>query len=121
KLSGIDKDFKIADGGTGRVERDPATGEPTGILRACTRYVKVQSSGRQPSDLDRAERVLELFRDYNANGITGILDRDASTTAIKLYRQLHEKGLLRVRIAISQSIGTSGATENIQKNIRNVA
>jgi predicted amidohydrolase YtcJ len=121
KLSGIDKDFKITDGGSGQVERDPKTGEPNGILRACTRYVKVQSSGRQPSDLDRAERVLELFKDYSANGITGILDRDASTGAIKLYRQFHEKNLLRARIAISQSIGTGGAIENIQKNIRKVA
>ncbi len=37
KLSGIDRDFKITDGGTGYIEHDAATGEPTGILRSCTR------------------------------------------------------------------------------------
>ena len=39
KLSGIDKDFRID--GPGKIEKDPSTGEPTGILRNCTRYVKV--------------------------------------------------------------------------------
>ena len=32
--SGIDKNFKVE--GAGRVEKDPATGEPTGILRNLT-------------------------------------------------------------------------------------
>ena len=49
KLSGIDRDFKVTDGGTGFAEKDPTTGEPTGILRNCTRYVKVKSSARQPT------------------------------------------------------------------------
>ena len=38
KLSGIDKNFQID--GPGKIEKDPRTGEPTGILRNCTRYVK---------------------------------------------------------------------------------
>ncbi len=45
KLSGIDKDFKVTDGGPGYAEKDAKTGEPTGILRSCTRYVKSQPSG----------------------------------------------------------------------------
>ena len=44
KLSGIDKDFRPE--GPGKVEKDPKTGEPTGILRNLTRYVKVTSVGR---------------------------------------------------------------------------
>src|SRR2546430_6251062 len=48
KLSGIDRDFKVTDGGPGRAERDPATGEPTGILRGMTRYVKTKSTGKKP-------------------------------------------------------------------------
>src|SRR5205085_6946968 len=39
ELSGIDRNFKVADGGSGFAEMDPQTGEPTGILRNCTRYV----------------------------------------------------------------------------------
>ena len=40
KLSGIDKNFKVTDGGPGFVEKD-ANGELTGILRSMTRYVKI--------------------------------------------------------------------------------
>ena len=47
KLSGIDKDFRVTDGGPGYVEKDPKTGEPTGILRSCTRYLKIRETGRK--------------------------------------------------------------------------
>ncbi|MBM3946520.1 MAG: amidohydrolase family protein, partial [SAR202 cluster bacterium] len=78
KLSGIDRNFKVTDGGPGFAERDPATGEPTGILRSCTRFVKIRSSGRSAPAGEQDRRLRELFQDYNANGITSICDRDAS-------------------------------------------
>jgi predicted amidohydrolase YtcJ len=121
KLSKIDKNFQVTDGGPGFAEKDPKSGEPTGILRSCTRYVKSQPSGRQPTDADRAERLLMLLKDYNAVGLTGIIDRDASPSAIGQYQRLHEAGQLPLRVAISHSVGTGGAVENIQKNIRKVA
>ncbi|HEX7377394.1 MAG TPA: amidohydrolase family protein, partial [Pirellulales bacterium] len=37
--SGIDKNFPAT--GAGKIEKDPATGEPTGILRSATRYLKI--------------------------------------------------------------------------------
>jgi hypothetical protein len=119
--SGIDQSFQIADGGPGRVERDPATGEPTGILRSCTRLAKVKASSRQPSEEEILERLQKLFRDYNSVGITAITDRDASSAEIKRYQLLREKGQLTVRIAVSQHIDTSGPLEEIRENIRKVA
>jgi predicted amidohydrolase YtcJ len=121
RLSKIDKDFKVTDGGPGYVEKDPKTGELTGILRGCTRYVKNQPSGRQASELDRTGRLLELFRDYNSVGITGIADRDASPSAIYRYRKLLDKEGLTVRIAVSQHVDTIGDIDQIQKRIRKVA
>src|SRR5262249_18007650 len=115
KLSKIDKDFKVTDGGPGFVEKDPKTGEPTGILRSCTRYVRSQPSGRQATELDRVERLLQLFKDYNANGITSIIDRDASPGAVDRYRQLRDKDRLTLRIGVSHHIDTLGAIEQIQK------
>jgi predicted amidohydrolase YtcJ len=120
-LSKIDKDFKVTDGGPGYIEKDATTGEPTGIIRSCTRYIKAQSSGRQASDLDRTERLLQLFKDYNAVGLTGIVDRDASSGAIQRYQRLLDKERLTLRIAVSQHVGTDGAIENIQNNIRKIA
>jgi predicted amidohydrolase YtcJ len=120
-VSKIDKEFKVTDLGTGYAEKDPKTGEPTGILRNCTRYVRSQPSGRQPTDLDRMERLLELFKDYNSVGLTGIVDRDASASAIEQYRQLHDKGRLPLRIAVSHHIDTSGDIDQVRKSIRKVS
>jgi hypothetical protein len=121
KLSKIDKDFQVTDLGTGYAEKDPKTGEPTGILRNCTRYVRSQSTGRQPTDLDRMERLLALFKDYNSVGLTSVVDRDASVSAIEQYRQLHDKDRLPLRIAVSQHIDTSGDIDQVRKSIRQVA
>jgi predicted amidohydrolase YtcJ len=121
KLSKIDKDFKVTDGGAGYAEKDPKTGELTGILRNSTRYVASQPSGRQATEEDRTERLLALFKDYNSVGLTGVIDRNASASAISLYRKLSEKDRLPLRLAISQGIGTTGDTEKIQENIRKVA
>jgi predicted amidohydrolase YtcJ len=119
--SKIDKDFKVTDGGAGYAEKDPKSGEPTGILRNCTRYVKTQSSGRQASENDRSERLLTLLRDYNSVGLTGICDRDAGPDVIDRYKKLLDKELLPIRVAVSHHVGTNGAVEAIQKNIRKIA
>ena len=121
KLSGIDKDFKVTDGGPGHAEKDERTGEPTGILRSCTRYVKSQPSGRQPTDLDRTERLLQLLKDYASVGLTSVGDRDAYPADIDRYRRLREQNKLPVRVAVSHHIDTIGAIEKIQQNIRRAA
>ncbi len=121
KLSGIDKDFKVVDGGPGYVEKDPQTGEPTGILRSCTRYVKSQPSGRKPTDQDRYVRLQQLFHDYNAVGITAIGDGDTMPDEIERYRQMRAQGHLTVRVSMSQHIDTLGTIEEIQQRIRSVA
>jgi hypothetical protein len=121
KLSGIDKNFKVTDGGPGHIEKDPATGEPTGILRSCARYIKVEASGKKATEDERAQRLLQLFKDYNSAGITSIGDRDASLEDIQRYKQLLSNGQLPLRVSISQHIDTIGPIETIQANIRKVA
>lgn len=120
RRSGIDRDFKVTDGGPGYPEKDAKTGEPTGILRSMTRYVKSTNSGKQPAEADQYRRVLELFRDYNATGITAIADRDAAPDAIERYRRMREQGDLPVRISVSQHVDTIGSLETIQANIRKI-
>jgi predicted amidohydrolase YtcJ len=120
-LSGIDKDWKVTDGGPGYAEKDPATGEPTGILRGCTRYVKAKSSDRRPTEADRYRRTLELFKDYNASGLTTVCDRAAEPDAIARYQKMRDAGDLTVRLAVSVHIETIGPTETIQRHIRSVA
>jgi predicted amidohydrolase YtcJ len=119
KLSGIDKDFRVD--GAGKVEKDPATGEPTGILRNCTRYIKQESSERKPTEPETERRVIELFRDYNSVGITSVIDRDASPSEIERYSRLHAAGSLPVRLTISHHVETLGPIDKIVDEIRRVA
>ncbi len=121
RLSKIDRDFKVSDGGAGFVEKDPKTGEPTGILRNCTRFVPAKSSARTPTDDERRERLRELFRAYNAVGITTIGDRAAGDSTLTLYKELRDRGQLTVRVRASADVSYLGPIEKIQERIRRVA
>jgi predicted amidohydrolase YtcJ len=122
KLSGIDRNFKIPEGVAGRIEKD-ANGEPTGILRNFAKYVKAPAddNATRPNPNQKAERLKQLFKDYNSVGITSIGDRNAGTDALPLYEELRAKGELTVRVAISHQIDTSGPLSEIQTAIRRVA
>jgi predicted amidohydrolase YtcJ len=119
--SAIDRDFKVDDGGSGFAEKDAATGEPTGILRNCTRYVKVRSTAKPATPEEHAARLKQLFADYNSVGITTICDRDASLENIARYAELREANALTVRMRCSQGIGSIGDMEKIEDQIRSVA
>jgi predicted amidohydrolase YtcJ len=119
KLSGIDKDFKPE--GPGKVEKDPKTGEPTGILRNLTRYVKSSSPERKATGEDQDRRLTELFKDYNSVGITAVIDRNASGSAVDRYQKLHEAGALTVRLGISYGVGNIGPLDKLLDDIRRVA
>jgi predicted amidohydrolase YtcJ len=119
KACGIDRNFRVE--GAGKVERDPQTGEPTGILRNCARYIKEQSPDKKPTEADRDRRLLELLSDYNSVGITSIIDRDAYPGAIARYERLNAAGALPVRVAISHHIETTGDLDKVRAQIRQVA
>jgi predicted amidohydrolase YtcJ len=119
KRCGIDRDFRVE--GAGKVERDPRTGEPTGILRNCARYIKEESPDKQPTDQDRDRRLIELLTDYNAVGITSIIDRDAPAPAVERYQRLNDAGSLPVRVAISRHVETTGDLDKVRAEIRQVA
>lgn len=121
KLSGIDRDFRVADGGPGYIEKDPQTGEPTGILRSCTRYIKSSESGRKPTEQDRYERLLTLLRDYSSVGITGIGDGDTTQGDLDLFGWMLAKHELPVRVAAQYHVDTIGPIEQIQESIRKVS
>jgi predicted amidohydrolase YtcJ len=119
KLSGIDKDFRVE--GPGKVEKDPRTGEPTGILRNCTRYIKATRSERAPAEAEQDERLTALFCDYNSVGLTAVIDRDASDSEISRYQRLHNSVGLSVRLGISRHVETQGALESVLAEIRRTA
>jgi predicted amidohydrolase YtcJ len=119
KESGIDKDFKVT--GAGQIEKDPTTGELTGMLRSCGRYVKSKSSGKSATTEQRLARLQELFHDYNAVGLTTVCDRNAGESDIARYQQLREQGNLSVRMMMSRAVNGSGKVSAVQETIRQIA
>lgn len=120
RLSGIGKDFQVT--GTGEIERDPQTGEPTGMLRGNTkRYLKSKSSAKGASEAQRADRLAELLHDYNSVGITSIADRDASESGIQLFQRLRGENRLTVRVAFSHGVNAQNPLPAIREAIQKVA
>ncbi len=118
-LSGIDKDFRVT--GTGYVEKDADTGEPTGLLRSCSQYIKGSDSPRQATPQERLDRVATLFSDYNSVGLTSIADRNASPGAIRQYAELLAADKLSVRVAVSHGVDASADVDAACRQIREVA
>ncbi len=117
--------FKISDqteaAEGSKIERDP-TGNPTGILRGWNRIIKLpDTASHSPQQADRLARLKSLFEDYNANGITGIIDRNTSTEGMSLYGDLEGSNELNLRIAMSRAVDNKGSAEAIREHIRDIA
>lgn len=120
KLSGIDRNFSVTDGGNGFAEKDE-TGEPTGVLRNATSYVKVVSPKRNASTGEKLSRIKQLFADYNSVGLTSIGDRNASPADIELYEKLRNESGLSVRLSLSHQMSSVGMLADVEDRIRQVA
>lgn len=123
ELSGIDRDTPDPPGGNGRIERDPATGEPTGILRgSATGLIKRGPTGVSGPDREqRVEALAELLADYNRVGITGISDRNARDEGIELYSALREAGRLTCRVYLYYGVNAQQPIEQVLSNIDKAA
>lgn len=119
QASGIDRDFQVT--GTGQVEKDPKTGELTGMLRSCTRYAKPKSSGESATEADRRERLKLLFADYNSVGLTTIADRNCGAGDLARFQSLRDNDELTLRIAVSHAVDASAKLETVLERIREVA
>lgn len=96
-LSGITRD--TPNPSAGQIVRDPATGEPTGMLRNAYPALKDLPSDAYGDDGEGdAARVENLFHRYNARGLTSVADRGASENALQVYRKLRDSGKLTVRV-----------------------
>ncbi len=121
KLSGVGRDKHPKEGQVGKVERD-AGGEPTGILRSYSQFVRITGgSGREATQDDRMKRLKMLMADYNSLGITAVADRDASPGAVDLYRALKERGELTCRVFVNWHIDPHQPIEKVEEDIRKVA
>ncbi len=120
KLSGYDRNFKVPEGGASRMEIDPASGEPTGLLRSLSHKVKAATTTKSPTAEDTYRRTVALFRDYNSVGLTTIADRDSSLRQAELYQKMLAKGDLSVRMRVSPGIPSMSLWPACEKAIDEV-
>ena len=122
KASGIDKGFQLPAGKPGVVERDPATGELTGVLRNCGDLIKSKSSAKSPTDQDRYDRLKALMAAYNEAGITGVTDRGASDATMAVYQRLRDSGDLTCRVFLTYYVNAQDPSmEKVEAGILHAA
>jgi predicted amidohydrolase YtcJ len=119
-LSGIDATFKVPAGEPCRVERD-GNGLPTGILRNCARYIRSGQDSSPPTTADRLARLQALLADYNAVGITSIVDGNADRSGLELYRALLEKKALTTRTFLAYGVDAQAPLDRIEAAIKEAA
>ena len=119
KLNGIDKNYKVPEGVPCRIERNPTTAEPTGILRNC--LVKYKSPEKQPTREDYLQRVRMLLADYNSVGITSISDGDTSDEEVEIFRQLKESNQLTCRTFMVLHVEANDPFDKIEARIHQAA
>lgn len=121
ELSGIDENFEIPAGETGQIERDPQTGELTGIIRGARRYIKLEESDREPTFDEQREQLRRLHADYNAVGITSISERGATDNIVKLYESLKQRDELSCRSFLCLRVDPNEPWEDVQAAILDAA
>ena len=119
-MSGIDAKFRVPDGEPCRVERD-GSGQPTGILRNCGRYIRSGSDASSPTAADRLARLKELLADYNSVGITSIVDANADRGGLELYRTLLAQHALTCRTFMAYGVDAQAPLDRIEAAIREAA
>lgn len=94
RACGIDASTPDPEGGT--IVRDPATGEPTGILLEHAKRL-VAPFLPDPSREEVRDALLDAQREVHRLGITGVHSVE-QPTGLADFRDLEERGLLRLRV-----------------------
>jgi predicted amidohydrolase YtcJ len=115
-MSGIDAKFQVPAGEPCRVERD-TSGQPTGILRNCGRFIRSGRGGTAPTKADRLARLRSLLADYNSIGITSIVDANADSDGVDLYRTLLEQQALTCRTFLAFGVDAQAPLDKIEAAI----
>ncbi len=97
----------------GKIERDAATGEPTGVLKDAAmelvgRHVPAWSTG------ERRRRIVAAMAHAASLGVTGVHHMTASLEDFAVYQDLAAEGALTLRITLYPSIDTLERWTNVR-------
>jgi predicted amidohydrolase YtcJ len=116
KVSGVTKDTPNPP--AGEVVKEPATDEPTGMIRNADSVLKgIPVAGGEASPADRRSALKKLLHLYNERGITSVADRNGTRADLNLYRELHAAGELTVRMNVARAFSPAGTREQVGKRL----
>lgn len=98
EIAGITKD--TPDPRDGRIDRDPATGEPIGSLQEGAMYL-VSRHAPEPDLAARMDGLRYAVDMLNGYGITSIQDANVDEAALRAYHALADAGELDLRVTAS--------------------
>lgn len=113
---GITRDTVSPPGGV--VDKDPATGEPTGRLTE-----NAQSLARtMPRGVATEQQKLDALRagqkKMNAAGITSLREPGITAENMRVFQELHDSGEMTVRVSMSYDLDPSKPTEELIKELQ---
>ena len=94
-ILGITKQTKDPDGGV--IDRDPASGEPAGLLREKASELAWKTCGTYTVE-ETKKGLARTFQDLLSWGITTVHDASAIPESIRAYQELKAEGNLPVRV-----------------------
>jgi predicted amidohydrolase YtcJ len=111
-IAGVTKD--TPDPAHGRIERDPATGEPSGSLREeamdlVSRHLPKRTAGDYAAGLERALQIANGF------GLTSLQEASASEDELAAYAAADAQGRLTARVVASIHCDTDQGVSDVPR------
>lgn len=132
KLAGITRDTSTESGS--EVVKDPATGEPTGVLVELPAQGILMRAVPLWTREEKRAAILQMMRLMNARGITSVTDAALGpggigyqggllgSECISVYNDLHNEGAMTVRVNVLYLFGEYGAIslKDFQRSIQEI-
>jgi predicted amidohydrolase YtcJ len=113
---GIDKNTPAPEGGV--IDKDPATGEPTGRLTENA----VQLARSLPRGVANAAQKLLALKEgqkkMNAAGITSLREPGITAENMRVFQALHDSHEMTVRVSMSYDIDPTKPTQQLIEELR---
>lgn len=113
-VSGITKDTPNPPGG--EIVKGP-DGQPNGILRNVAQLLKGAQRAEPFTEEEKLQALEGMLRKYAEAGLTTVGDRAVTAEDVRLYRELHRRGHLPLRVVMTWRIEASAAPDALEREI----
>ncbi len=115
KLAKISRDTPDPD--NGKIIRDPATREPTGLILGARQLMSPLLAKRSYTFDERLEALKQMQEAYNSVGLTSVIDRSLDAEGVRVYQQLWSSGQMSVRTSLTRRVNAERPIDQIRAEI----